>query len=556
MRQSLKPLPLAIFGGVACAFLLSAALAQQGARENQARNDDQARTQNQGETLSLVYPTGDRATSALLVEVTAPDEVQVGRNFNYTVRVTNLTKNLILEDVTVRQETGEGFSIERFEPADGQGEEKANQQQVDQKPGQRDDGQHQAEQPRSGHGNAENAWDVGRLEPGQSRTAQVTALGDQEGLAKNCIKVHYEPALCLTTKFTKPAIQVTKTAPDVADICRPLELRYAVKNTGSGVARAITLNDDLPEGLVTDQKANKVSFDVGDLEPGATKEFKVATHATKTGEFGSRAVASGENDLKARSQQVTTKIVQSKLAVSLEGPSAQFIDQPMTYQATVKNEGDAPAQEARLRIDVDEHARILRMSKSEPEDVRPQQDGHTLAWQFGDLEPGGERTVSFTINTSQQANLKHVAHATSACAAGGDLAKAATDTAEVATELITLPALLLEMVDREDPVKVGEIEHYDIVIKNQGNGPDQNVQVKIDLPDQFEFVDASGSTNAKADGQTVTFEPIPEMAPKAEASWTLQVKAVKSGDVKTKAHLSSDYLTSPATSEEPTRVIE
>lgn len=554
MRQSLKPLSLAIFGGAVCAFLLSGALAQQNAKENQARNDDQTRAQNQGESLSLAYPTGDRATSALLVEVTAPKEVQVGRNFNYTIRVTNLTKNLILEEVSLHQETGEGFSIERAEPSKGQGEGKADQKENEKK--EQADDQKQADQNRSKHGNAENAWDVGRLEPGQSKTIQVTALGDQEGLAKNCIKVHYEPSLCLTTKFIKPAIQVTKTAPDVADICRPLELRYAVKNTGSGVARGITLTDDLPEGLTTEEKANKVSFDVGDLQPGATKEFKVQTHATKTGEFGSRAVASGENDLKARSQQVTTKIVQSKLAVSLEGPSAQFIDQPMTYQATIKNEGDAPAQETRLRIDVDEHARILRMSKSEPEDVRPQQDGQTLAWQFGDLEPGGERTVSFTINTSQQADLKHVAHATSACAAGGDLAKAATDTAEVATELITLPALLLEMVDREDPVKVGEIEHYDIVVRNQGSGPDQNVKIEIELPDQFEFVEASGSTNAKADGQTVTFEPIPEMASKAKASWTLQVKAVKAGDVKTKAHLSSEYLKSPATSEEPTRVIE
>lgn len=531
MKQPLKPLFLAGLGGMALTIAAwsGLALAQQGTQDNKAqdnRANANANANAKPDALMLIYPTGDRATSSLLVEAMAPAEVPVGHNFDYTLRVTNLTRNLILEDVAIRQETGEGFSIEKSEPEPEKGE----------------DGQ--------------NAWMIGRLEPGQSKTIKVTALGDKEGMAQNCIKVHYEPSLCLATKFTKPTIKVSKTAPKQADICRPLELRYAVKNTGTGVARNITLTDDLPEGLTTQKDSDKVTFDVGDLQPGATREFKVLANAAKTGEFGSRAVAEGEGDLKANSNEVTTKIVQSKLAVNLDGPSAQFVNQPMTYQATIKNEGDAPAPEASLRIDVDENARVLRVSQSDPGKVRPQQSGQTLSWQFGDLEPGGERTVSFTVNTSQKEELKHIAHATSACAAGGDLAKAATDTAELTTALITFPALLLEMVDRNDPVKVGDTEQYDIVVRNQGSGADQNVQIKVDLPDQFEFVSASGATKATADGQTITFEPIDELAPRAKASWTLQLKAKKPGDVRTQVDLSSEYLKSPVPEQEPTRVID
>src|SRR5687768_3632419 len=49
----------------------------------------------------LAYPTGDRQTSLLLLEVDSPPEVRVGRPYRYTVRVTNLTETP-LHGVAVR----------------------------------------------------------------------------------------------------------------------------------------------------------------------------------------------------------------------------------------------------------------------------------------------------------------------------------------------------------------------------------------------------------------------------------------------------------------------
>src|SRR5687767_337421 len=40
---------------------------------------------------TLAYPTGERETSVLLLEVDTPQQVRVGRPYNYSVRVTNLT---------------------------------------------------------------------------------------------------------------------------------------------------------------------------------------------------------------------------------------------------------------------------------------------------------------------------------------------------------------------------------------------------------------------------------------------------------------------------------
>ena len=91
-----------------------------------------------------------------------------------------------------------------------------------------------------------------------------------------------------------------------------------------------------------------------------------------------------------------------------------------------------------------------------------------------------ERMVSFTVVGNSKAELKHTVTAASACAAGGDLARTATATQTVATEVMTFPALMLEMVDKNAPVPVGKEEVDTIAVRNQGSGPDEDVKIVVE----------------------------------------------------------------------------
>ncbi|HEX8200601.1 MAG TPA: hypothetical protein VF590_08940 [Isosphaeraceae bacterium] len=164
------------------------------------------------DTLVLVFPSGDRATGTLLLEAFGPRQVPVGQPYDYRIRVTNISRSLVLEDVQVHQTPAKGFSVEKSQP----------------KPDQ-DQGQ-----------DGRTTWTVDRLNPGQARTITVTGLADQEGGAAFCLQVDYKPSLCLAglTTFVKPELQVTKAAPEQADLCEMLTFRYTVLNTGSGMARA------------------------------------------------------------------------------------------------------------------------------------------------------------------------------------------------------------------------------------------------------------------------------------------------------------------------------
>lgn len=522
MRVSLSTLLcLGLLAGPTTAQQPKAKTADNAAQKPKAEGAD-----NAAEALSLALPTGDRATSNLLVEATAPNRVAVGKTFDYQIKLTNLSKNLVLENIVVRQDLGEHLAIDHSEPKSGKSDKKGAE-----------------------------SWSVDRLAPGESKTIQIQALGEDVGSAANCIRVSYQPSLCFTTEFVKPEIQVTKEAPAQANICEVIPARYVVTNTGTGPAKGVVLRDELPEGLTTADGAKVVEANLGDIPQGESKEHKVELAAAKPGDYGSRAVANGEDDLSATSKKTTTAFRAAEINVAIVGPDAVYLDQPSTYRVTVKNTGEAPAVGTKLVVQTDPNLRIDRVSKSTSADKAP--DASTegqLTWELGDLAPNAESVVSFTGVGKGAEAMEHTATATALCARSEDLAATATTVTQ--TEIISLPALRLEMIDDHDPVQVGENVTYSINVKNQGQGDDRNVQVVVKLPEGLTHVSNEGSSNGKVDGQTITFEPVAKLSPKEHLDYSVVAKAEKVGDVRTTVELTSDYLTTPAPEVEPTRLIE
>ena len=486
-----------------------------------------------GGTSALAFPTGDRGSSVLLVETQTPKDVRVGHEFTYTIRLTNLTDAIVLEDVRLSQQVPDNLEIERSEPS-------------------------QAQAAAGGVGGA--GWSFDRIGPGESKTIEVTAIAGSMGTARSCFRAQYSPALCVATDFVKPQISLTKQAPDTTDICNPFTFKYAIKNEGTASAKGLKIRDKLPEGLVTADGKDAVTFDLGELAEGESKEFEAEIRANKTGSFASRAVATGQDDIKVQSKKTATRVRQAVLAVDIGGPEATYIDEPSTYDITVKNEGDAPARETTLEVQLADNAKLIKArAAGEGQGDRAETSQGQLTWKLGTLEPGASRTFKVTATGQAKGELKHTAIARSACARDADreeLRQAATARAEATTEILTLPALLLSAIDQDDPIRVGEVETYLITVVNQGTGADENVQITAELPENYEYVDVEGPTGAKADGQTITFDPVDRLAPGDRVRWKLRAKATSEGDVQLRVDLTSGYLSQPAISTEPTRLFK
>ncbi len=120
---------------------------------------------------------------------------------------------------------------------------------------------------------------------------------------------------------------------------------------------------------------------------------------------------------------------------------------------------------------------------------------------------------------------------------------------------VGIPAILLEVVDTEDPVQVGGMEKFYVTVTNQGNAPDGNIVVKAEFEENFDYVSSNGPTVGKAEGKKgVAFAPLASLAPGQKATWEITAKAISEGDHRTSVKLTSDAIQRSVDETEATRI--
>ena len=83
-----------------------------------------------------------------------------------------------------------------------------------------------------------------------------------------------------------------------------------------------------------------------------------------------------------------------------------------------------------------------------------------------------------------------------------------SDSDEACTEWKGYPALLIEVIDTEDPLLVGEETTYVIQITNQGTAADTNVALEVQLPAGLSLVSAAGDTQGTIAGNNVSLRSL------------------------------------------------
>ena len=546
--------------------------------------------------------TGD---GLLMITANMPEKARVGELFTYNVEVTNSSDNIVLHDIELKQSKAKGFSIESVSMEGKQNEQQNNAENTNQK----DQKQQQAAQSEksgssqssSSSSNSKDSMKISVQMPGESRTFVVKASADEEGELRSCLQIaSYTPALCLTSQVVKPELELTKTAPNKANRCNVIELTYRVKNGGSGDVGKFTVTDSLGEGLVTIEGNSELSFPVDGLAAGATREFVARVYAQKPGEFSSRAVAKAENsELKSRSKATTTKVIAADLNVTVNGPSRIYGGDLAKFTATITNTGNAAAESVNVNVkwptqanlaDMGEYAKTMTDSSSgdsknsqqsgnqptmaskqdskNQEDSGQEQDSsneqmgmQSESFVIDRLEAGETAEFTYAIRTDNLQELPTKVQARHVCTVDSaeDQAKSTakvTAMAMATVKVVRLPALQFSVVDDEDPVKSGSKVRYTINVWNEGDAPDQNVQVIAKLPNNLKFDSANGPTEVKSEGNTIRFEPIKTMQPGDRAEFTVTAKPIGTGNARFEAALTSKMLQNKVISEEPTRLVD
>lgn len=236
----------------------------------------------------------------------------------------------------------------------------------------------------------------------------------------------------------------------------------------------------------------------------------------------------------------------AKLVVTIDGPKKQYMNLPTRYFITVKNTGKADATNVLVDFELADKTKFEAAS-----DNGKFQLGK-IAWLLGTLAPGAERTVVATLRAQAIGELCHTA---TALADRGVKAQA-----QFCTMFAGVSALLLEMVDRDDPIPVGGDTSYPIVIRNTGNAPVTNLRLRAIIPDNLILTRAKAPVNHQlgervAGGQTLVFDPIPQLSPDDKVELEVFVRGAKPGDVRFQIEMRADQLESgPVIEQESTRV--
>ncbi|MGE3180084.1 MAG: hypothetical protein AB7N71_00500 [Phycisphaerae bacterium] len=454
------------------------------------------------------FPTGDERTSVLMLERMAPLDIRVGTEFEYTLTVRNIT-NAPIANVVLTEDNAEGFTMLGTNP----------------EPAER--------------GTTANVWTFASIEPNGSRSVSVRARADRTGEVTACASLAIRKPTCARLIIVEPQITLTKTMPPEVMACDPIPVSIVVTNPGSGTADNVVIRDVLPDGLTADNGQREVTYNVGSLAPGASREFRFAARATALGSFRNCATAEASGGLTANAC-AETRVVQPRLEIVKSGPNERYLGRPAQFEITVRNTGDAVAREVIVTDTIPGGLRFIAASDG------GRFGGGQVQWSAGNIEPGASRTFGVECVAERIGDMVNRASARGYCC-------------DAATELPIvvrgIPAVLLEVIDVEDPDEIGTTETYIITVTNQGSADATGIRITCEIQPEAEFVSASadfGLTASNA-GRTVTFAPLEALAPKAKANFRVIVRGQQAGDTRFAVSMTTDQTTSPVEETESTR---
>jgi uncharacterized repeat protein (TIGR01451 family) len=122
------------------------------------------------------------------------------------------------------------------------------------------------------------------------------------------------------------------------------------------------------------------------------------------------------------------------------------------------------------------------------------------------------------------------------------------------------PKLILEVADLLDPVRLGKQLTYEVRVTNDSTMPEQSLVLRATLPDGMTLVrlgtTGPGTVKHELKQQTVTFDPVPQIAAGETMTYRLRVLADRAGKHVVVVELTSQNLSQTLTAEETTEVFQ
>jgi uncharacterized repeat protein (TIGR01451 family) len=399
-----------------------------------------------------------------------------------------------------------------------------------------------ATEPKAATENNHLVWDIGSLEPRQEKRMDLQMVPETTGVVPCQAYVTLTGSSLTRLRVFEPKLSVKATVPEKVIVNDPATVTITVTNPGDATAEGVKVKAQLSDGL-EHARGTVIEFDLGNLAPKEVRTAYVLCGAKTAGPQKCEAVAFGEPKLHAI-DTANVEVLVPKVELSVTGPGMRYLDRHAIYTLKVTNPGTATANHVSLLHEMPQGFTFANASH----DGRHDFVARTVSWHLGDIPAGQSQEVTLDLVAVNTGEHKHKACVNAARGLKADNS--------VITRVEGLPALLMELVDLDDPVEVGADTSYEIRVTNTGTKTETNLQLTCTVPDKMEFRGAKGPAGVsfKQEGNEIVFDAIPKLAPRADVIYRISVRGLSAGDLRFRSRIKADGLSDPVLKEESTKV--
>lgn len=216
------------------------------------------------------------------------------------------------------------------------------------------------------------AVNVGDLAAGASKSYTVSVKAAKTGAYSTKASTSAEGGLAgesaeVKTAVKQPVLAITKAGTQKLFAGQRATYEITVTNKGDWVARGTVLTDQLAAGSqfvsATDggtASADKVTWSLGDLQPGASKKVSVTATAGQIGTLRNTATATAAcADAVSATAQTAVSGIPAILLEVVDNPDPVAIGGQTTYTIVVTNQGSAPGTNIRVVAGVEEAGQVV-----------------------------------------------------------------------------------------------------------------------------------------------------------------------------------------------------
>ncbi|WP_169980935.1 COG1361 S-layer family protein [Tautonia rosea] len=338
------------------------------------------------------------------------------------------------------------------------------------------------------------------------------------------------------TTVQEPRLKIDLVGPNDDQVKgSEIDFSITVRNNGTGPARQVNLIATLTGGLKgydhNGQLSDAPRFEqmIGDLAPGEVFGPVVLTVLADSKGMQNCTIEALSPDV-VPATPVSAKpvnIVVPELVLDVVGPESRPVGSVAEYTVTITNQGTRFASDVAVALFAPESG-----VPDVPKDAKYRQDPdkrlHSIYWRIPRLDKGESRQFRVPIRLDRIA--LYTVEAAAHCEGFRDPRD--TQRSQKTTEVMGIPDVKIVDVTRRDTViDAGDTTEFEIRIKNIGSKEATNVFVDF-YTNEWITVERTDPSNAKTSDENPYhhgFDPIDRLAPGADRTFIVTVKAQKAG---------------------------